>query len=434
MLLQGARFSRHTGSMATALAPADAPDAARRADAADRPSRLVSRPFLTVTAATLAYFIAVGINLPTLPRYITDELGGSSLVVGAAVAAYSVAAIAARPLIAWTARRYGERWMMTAGALLATGAVALTPLLTPIALLLVLRMLLGVGEGLYFVGAATIINDLAPARRRAEAASYFSVAVFGGLGIGPVLGELLASGARYTQAFLLAAMFTTVAAAISRTLPATVGAPPVVVADAAPIPLLHQAGLRTGIVLAMAMLGYTGFMAFLPLRAEEVGVDNAGGIFLLYSVLVLLLRLFGARVPERIGLARSAASALCAIGTGLMILAAFDSLAGLLAGTVVLGLGISLLYPSLMAITVNSVPDAERAAVVATFTMFFEVGGAVGGLLLGPIADSAGYQGAFLAGGLIALAGLPMLYRGVVLPRRAGSGTALAEPQATAAA
>ena len=117
-----------------------------------------------------------------------------------------------------------------------------------------------------------------------------------------------------------------------------------------------------------------------------------------------------------------------------MVLAAVDSLAGLLAGTVVLGIGISLLYPSLMAITVNAVPDAERAAVVATFTMFFEVGGAVGGLLLGPIADSAGYQGAFLAGGLIALAGLPMLYRGVVLPRRAGSGTAVAEPQATAAA
>ena len=142
MLLQGARFSRHTGPMATALAPPDAPDVP---DATDRPSRLVSRPFLTVTAATLAYFIAVGINLPTLPRYITDELGGSSLVVGAAVAAYSVAAIAARPLIAWTARRFGERWMMTAGALVATGAVALTPLLTPIALLLVLRMVLGVG-------------------------------------------------------------------------------------------------------------------------------------------------------------------------------------------------------------------------------------------------------------------------------------------------
>ena len=71
--------------MATALAPPDAPDRSDASDATDapvRPDRLVSRPFLTVTAATLAYFIAVGINLPTLPRYITDELGGSSLVVG----------------------------------------------------------------------------------------------------------------------------------------------------------------------------------------------------------------------------------------------------------------------------------------------------------------------------------------------------------------
>ena len=40
-----------------------------------------------------------------------------------------------------------------------------------------------------FVGAATLVADLAPPERRAEAASYFSVAVFGGLGIGPIIGE-----------------------------------------------------------------------------------------------------------------------------------------------------------------------------------------------------------------------------------------------------
>jgi MFS family permease len=393
---------------------------------AEAPGRLISRSFLTVSVATMAYFIAVGINLPTLPRYITDGLGASSVVVGAAVAAYSIAAIAARPLIAWFARRYGERWMMTAGALLATGAVLLTPVLTPIVFLLALRMVLGVGEGLYFVGAATIVNDLAPAHRRAEAASYFSVAVFGGLGIGPILGELLASDGHYTIAFVLAGLFTLASGLIARTLPAGVGAPVEVLDDAEPLPLLHKAGLRTGVVLAMAMLGYTGFMAFLPLRAEEVGVANAGGVFLLYSVLVLVLRLAGARIPERIGLARSAAMALTAIGTGLLLMASLDSFGGLLMGTVVLAIGISLLYPSLMAMAVNSVPDHERAAVVATFTMFFEVGGAVGGILLGPIADRAGYQSAFLAGGLIALAGLPMLYRTVIIPRRLARASCLA--------
>ena len=98
-----------------------------------RPPRLITRPFLTVTAATLAYFISIGISLPAIPRYITDGLGQSGFVVGAAVTAYSLAAVGARPLISWTARRFGERWMMVAGSLLGAAAIVLVPVVTPTA-------------------------------------------------------------------------------------------------------------------------------------------------------------------------------------------------------------------------------------------------------------------------------------------------------------
>ena len=54
--------------------------------------------------------------------------------------------------------------------------------------------------------------------RRAESASYFSVAIFGGLGVGPILGEwLLGSDDDFTQAFMYAALFA-VAAAVHRLL------------------------------------------------------------------------------------------------------------------------------------------------------------------------------------------------------------------------
>jgi len=43
---------------------------------------------------------------------------------------------------------------------------------------------MGLGEAALFVAAATLIADLSPPHRRAEAASYFSVAVYGGIGLG----------------------------------------------------------------------------------------------------------------------------------------------------------------------------------------------------------------------------------------------------------
>jgi MFS family permease len=397
----------------------------------DAPSdaRLVTRPFVVVSAATFAYFVAIGVLLPTLPRFVKDGLGGSSVGVGASVTAYGIAAVACRPGLSWWARRFGPRSMMSAGALAATLLLLLHPFVRSLLPLVGLRMGMGVAEAMLFVGAATIVNDLAPASRRAEAASYFSVAVFAGLGFGPVVGEALASQAHYTRAFLVAAVCTLVAFAVSRLVqesPAIdAGAPTSPSPGQARHRLVHPAGLVTGVVLAMAMIGYTGWMTFLPLRADEVGAA-AGGLFLFYSCSVLVLRLAGARIPERVGLGRCAAVALVFIGVGLLLSAVVPGAAGLWAGVFVLSVGISLLYPSLMAISVNSVSDAgERAAVVATFTMFFEVGGALGGVLLGGVAAGAGYQGAFLAGGLIALAGLVPLWRYVILPRRAAPSPAV---------
>jgi MFS family permease len=89
------------------------------------------------------------------------------------------------------------------------------------------------------------------------------------------------------------------------------------------------------------------------------------------------------------------------------------------------------MYPALMAITVNAVRESQRAQVIATFTMFFEVGTAVGGVLFGTIAEFAGKRGGFLAGSVAAAIGLYVLWR-VLLPagaeRRARAHTTTLQP------
>ena len=81
--------------------------------------RLVTKPFVAVTAATGAFFVYVGMLIPILPRFIEDELGAGELGVGLSIAAFAAAAIAVRPLIARLIDARGRRQVMTAGALLA---------------------------------------------------------------------------------------------------------------------------------------------------------------------------------------------------------------------------------------------------------------------------------------------------------------------------
>ena len=186
------------------------------------PSRLVSKPFIAVTAAALAFFTYVGMLVPLVPTFISDELGAGELGVGLSLATFAAAAICVRPLIGRLVEHHGRRAVMVGGSLLAGVAGFLCSTVHSLAMLLVLRGVAGIGEAALFVGAATLVADLAPPHRRAEAASYFSVAVFGGLGIGPIIGDAVLGTDDYGQAFLVAGAFAWLAALVSLFVPGRV--------------------------------------------------------------------------------------------------------------------------------------------------------------------------------------------------------------------
>ena len=71
--------------------------------------RLVTKPFVAVTAATGAFFVYVGMLVPLLPTFIEDELGAGELGVGLSISAFALAAIVARPLIGRLVERFGRR-------------------------------------------------------------------------------------------------------------------------------------------------------------------------------------------------------------------------------------------------------------------------------------------------------------------------------------
>jgi MFS family permease len=145
-------------------------------------------------------------------------------------------------------------------------------------------------------------------------------------------------------------------------------------------------------------------------------MSSSGGVFATYSATCLVLRVALARLPERLGPRRSVTAAFTFLGAGFAALAAIPQMWVLWASAGLLGAGVAFIYPSLMAMAVNGTPERERSRAVSSFTMFFEVGTAGGGLALGALADVAGKRSGFaLAVGLCAL-GVWTL-RAIALPR-----------------
>lgn len=366
----------------------------------ERADRMVTGRFLIVTLATFAYFLGLGSLLPTLPTYVEDELGGNGLEIGLVVGAFAVSAALVRPWAGRFGDRYGRRVLLSGGALLVGLATLAYALVDAVPALVGLRLLTGLGEAAVFVGAATATQDMAPSHRRGEAASYFSLALYSGLALGPALGERLADDYGYHRVWIVAGGASLVAALLG------LGTPHAPHRDAPrPTSLLHPAALAPGLVLMLGLIPFTGFAAFLAVYGPDIGLEDTGPIFFAYAGMVLTIRLFGAKLPDRLGWQRASTIALASVGLGALLLAVWASIVAVWVAAALLGLGMSLLYPALFSAALEGVPDHERSQAVGTFSLFFDLSQGVGAPLLGLVVALSSERGAFAVAAGIAGAG-----------------------------
>jgi MFS family permease len=370
--------------------------------------RLLTPPFVVAWLSTFFVLLAIGMLMPVLPLYAKGPLDQGSVGVGLAVAAASPTALLLQPLAGRLGDRRGRRVLVVVGALVYAATVSAYALVDTLPALAALRLASGAGEALVFVGGATVINDLAPEGRRGEAVSLYSLAVWGGLALGPLAGELVLGEGRYDAVWLAAAGLAVVAAAVGLALPET---RPAGAGESQPGGYFHRAALTPGLVLVATMVGFAGFSAFMPLYARELGLGGAGAVFAVNAVVVVAIRSVGRKIPDRVGSKRAATAALVLVASGFTIIAAVQMAAGLYVGTVVLALGQALTFPALMTMAVGAAPATERSAVVGSFSAFADVGYAIGAVSLGAVASATGYAGVFVVAAVLAVAGLVPLSR-----------------------
>ena len=380
--------------------------------------RLVTPTFALITASALAYFMAYGMLLPTLPRFVEDVLGGGGVEVGLVTGAFAFSAAVLRPWAGRIGDRSGRRVLVVGGSAILAVTYVFYVAVGDLLPLVLLRVASGVGEAAMFVGAATAIQDLAPPARRGEAASYFSVAVYGGLGGGPPIGEAIQRAHGYDAVWLSAAAVTALAAVLGWWTPrGEVNEPP-----PGRRRLLHPAGLGPGAVLAMSLAGLAAFTGFLALYVDHHDLGDAGPVFVLYGSVVLVIRLAGARLADSFGARRTAAFAIGCIAVAMLVMASWQSTVGLYAATAVFATGMALQYPALIRLVIDAAPDRERSSAVATFSIFFDLSQGVGLFVLGPIVSVGGEPAAFATASVLSASALLVLWRAVRPLPPAGAG------------
>ncbi len=376
--------------------------------------RLVTPQFLVVSFACLAYFISIGMIIPILPLLVTGPMAGSELDVGLVAGVFSVSAILLRPLAGKLGDTRGRKILVLVGGTIAALSIFGYTLADSLPAIGMLRLLNGVGEAFFFTGAATAIADLAPEARRGEAVSFFSLAVFLGIGLGPLLGETLLDAAGFSAVWIAAGVLALVAVAIAFWMPDTRSEQP---PASAGFTFLHRKAVLPGSVLALIVWGFAGFSSFVPLLALDIGMPGSRFVFLTYALVIILVRSLGARIPDRLGARRTASASAVLSAAGLLLIAFTGNELGLFVSAAIFGFGQSLCFPALLTIALAGALPSERSSIVGGFTAFVDVAFGAGPLMLGAVAELAGLRSVFWFSAVMALAGLALLATKLRNPR-----------------
>jgi MFS family permease len=358
--------------------------------------------FAGIFVVTLLGLISVGATLPVLPRYVKGPIGAGDLAVGVVTGAFAITGLACRPLAGNLADLRGRKLVVIAGAISTAIAGLLYFVPAGVGGLIVARLFLGAGEGMVYTAGSAWVVDLAPPDRRGRIIGLYGLAIWGGLSLGPPIGELILHATSFDGVWAFAAGAPLLGALIALRIPESYEPRPLADRRRGRA-LIAREALRPGLGLSLGIVGYATVAAFIVLHLDQRGIGHGAAVFTAFAASVVAMRVLGGWLPDRYGSVPCAIGAACSEAGGLVAIAFSQSLAAALFGAVAMGAGFSLLFPALALVVINRVPEERRGAAMGTFTAFFDLGVGIGSPIAGAAAALGGYEAAFLVAAGFAL-------------------------------
>ncbi len=381
----------------------DAPESAARPDASARraPTGGTTRDLAVVAALFALNGVVVGTFGGSLPG-LRDHLGlGAGHVVGVLVTA-GLAAVLSMNLSGPVADRHGARLPTLVGGATMVVAAVVMGAAPGYAVLLVGAAVFGLGNGAMDVAMNALGVSVEQARRRpvmSRLHAFFSVGNLSGALLVVVAGSLLAADVTPRWSLWTAALVVAVLLAVA--LPLTPQSPvqssaPSADADTGARGRRVPAGIW--LLAAMAVcFGLTEGTAidWSSLHVTDVaGVSPSSGAWGLACVagFMVVIRLAGDAVVERLGRARVVQGGAAFALLGYLLTATVSTLPLILVGWCLVGFGVGLVAPQIYGLAGHLGGGRGLATVVSFgYTAFL-----VGPALIGSVAGAAGLQRAML--------------------------------------
>jgi MFS family permease len=342
-----------------------------------------TRNFTLLCLANLLLAIAFYFLLPTLPLFLVDELHADKGMVGIILALFTVSSLIVRPFAGFFIDRQGRKGILLISLALFSLLFILYAVALNLPAMFLLRFVHGLTWGVLTVALSTILVDLIPPLRRGEGLGYFGLSMTLAMSVGPLIGLLIMGEKSYSIMFLVAGILSLGGFILTILVKYTPDAPAPPNRPFAFRHLVERKSLPISVNVLIITLTYGGLVSFIALYANEIGVSNAGFFFMVFALGIGISRLNTGKIFDLKGPRMITSLGILLLILGFPVLAWWKSVWGFLISAILLGTGYGAIMPIFQAMVNNLVPPHSRAKANATYFTGFEIGIALGMLLIG---------------------------------------------------
>lgn len=378
--------------------------------------RIFTKSFVLLFLISVLVCTAMNMLNVLIPLFVTQDLGGTTATCGFLSTAYLLSSCLSRPFNGVLVERLGRRNMMCAGALLFGVALLMCNWITAIALIFLLRIMMGVGYSAASTANNTASTDVIPPQRMSEGIGYFGISQNFANAAGPAVASFLVVLLGNRGSLVSAGMLCFTAAALSLLVTYERKNPPAKAEGKKAGFAFEKTAAMASVFQGFSLFFVSSMMCFMTLYVVSKGFGSgvAGTFFVLSSIVIILVRMvfsrFVERVPRWVMLTPSYGLLLVAA----LLLPFVNSPAGFYGIGVLYGLGHGTVWTTLGSEAVRRAAPERRGAANATFYFAFDAGIGTGAAVWGSAIDALGFPASFRIAGvgfaLLALVAIPAFW------------------------
>ena len=375
--------------------------------------RLWNRSFILCLFNNLFLFTYYYALLTILPIYIMKNLGGTVKEAGLALTLFLVSSIAVRPFSGLIVEKLGKKIAFRGSAFLFVLFAFSYLFADSLWALLVIRFIHGIWFSVLTTVTVPIANDFIPDHRKGEGMGYFVMSTNLAVVFGPLLALTVIQFTDFKNLFLILAsvvclgfMFCLMVPVAKNQMDASdddkgagkrLGFHDIIEMRVVPI----------GFVALLTAFSYSSIMSFITAYSEaQQLLAYTSLFFIVFAISMIIVRPWVGKIYDRKGASAVIYPSFIFFAIGLVIVSFISNQWMLWLSAIFIGIGYGSLFPCFQTVAIQSVPKQRMGHAISTFFTLFDLGMAMGSVILGLIIAYSGYQMTYLFCAVITVATL----------------------------